>query len=155
MIRLAEIKDVDDILKLLLQVDLVHNKIRPDLFKAPASKYTKEEIIGMLNDDNRPIFVYESNNKVVGYAFTIKKIVKDDNVLQDLKTLYIDDLCVDENNRGMGIGKSLYEYVLNYAKANDYYNITLNVWNNNDNAIKFYESIGMSYQKYTMEKILK
>ena len=155
MIRLAEIKDVDDILKLLLQIDLVHNKLRPDLFKAPAYKYTKEEIIDMLNDDNRPIFVYEANNKVVGYAFTIKKIVKDDNVLQDLKTLYIDDLCVDENNRGMGIGKSLYEYVLNYAKANDYYNITLNVWNNNDNAIRFYESIGMSYQKYTMEKILK
>ena len=155
MIRLAEIKDVDDILKLLLQIDLVHNKLRPDLFKAPAYKYTKGEIIDMLNDDNRPIFVYEANNKVVGYAFTIKKIVKDDNVLHDLKTLYIDDLCVDENNRGMGIGKSLYEYVLNYAKANDYYNITLNVWNNNDNAIRFYESIGMSYQKYTMEKILK
>ena len=154
MIRLAEIKDIDDILKLLLQVDLVHNKIRPDLFKAPASKYTKEEIIGMLNDDNRPIFVYESNNKVVGYAFTIKKIVKDDNVLQDLKTLYIDDLCVDKEYRGNHIGESLYRYVLSYAKEQDYYNIELNVWELNKGAKAFYKKLGLTPLKTTLEQKL-
>ena len=76
-------------------------------------------------------------------------------MLTDIKTLYIDDLCVNENYRGKHIGKSIYEYVSDYAKKNGFYNITLNVWVGNDNAIKFYESLGMKPQKIGMEKILK
>ncbi|MBP3399143.1 MAG: GNAT family N-acetyltransferase, partial [Erysipelotrichaceae bacterium] len=56
--------------------------------------------------------------------------------------------------RGQHVGKSLYEYVLNYAKDNQYYNVTLNVWGFNESAIKFYESCGLSVQKIGMEKIL-
>ena len=45
----------------------------------------------------------------------------------DIKTLYIDDLCVDENVRGKSIGKQLFEHVKSYAKEIECYNITLNV----------------------------
>ena len=74
--------------------------------------------------------------------------------MTDIKTLYIDDICVDENARGKHIGKTLYEYVLSYAKENDYYNITLNVWTCNPGAMKFYESLGFLPQKIGMEMIL-
>lgn len=77
-----------------------------------------------------------------------------DNNLTDIKTLYIDDLCVDENVRGRHIGTALYEYVLSYAKQNGFYNVTLNVWADNPGAVKFYEKIGLRVQKIGMEKIL-
>ena len=77
-----------------------------------------------------------------------------DNILTDIKSLYIDDLCVDENCRGQHIGQQLYRYVLDYAKASGCYNVTLNVWACNENARKFYEKCGLVPQKIGMEKIL-
>lgn len=96
----------------------------------------------------------EYENKICGYAFCIHKQFINDNNMTDIKTLYIDDLCVDESVRGMHIGRTLYEYVLDYAKKHGYYNVTLNVWADNTNAVKFYEKIGMKIQKIGMEKIL-
>ena len=51
-------------------------------------------------------------------------------------------------------GRSLYEYVLDYARNNEYYNVTLNVWADNKNAVKFYDKLGLKIQKIGMEKIL-
>ncbi len=53
---------------------------------------------------------------------------KDDNVLTDMKNLYIDDLCVDENMRDKHVGTVIYDYVKKYAKEIGCYNLTLNVW---------------------------
>ena len=71
-----------------------------------------------------------------------------------VKTLYIDDLCVDEEVRGMHIGKTLYEYIVNYAKQKWYYNIILNVWADNTKAVGFYEKLGLKIQKIGMKVIL-
>ena len=80
--------------------------------------------------------------------------VKGDKLLQDIKTLYIDDICVDENARGKHVGKALYEYVRNYAQSIGCNNITLNVWDGNDAAQNFYRNMGMKVQKTTMEIVL-
>ena len=151
MIRRAEFKDIDKILDLLKQVCLVHHKGRPDIFKI-GTKYNEAELKELIPDDNNPIFVYDDGN-VLGYAFC--NIIKNGgNVLTDIKTLYIDDLCVDENQRGKGVGKALYKYVKEYAKENGIYNITLNVWDCNPSAKKFYESLGLKPMKTYLEEII-
>lgn len=155
-IREAEIKDIPGILELLVQVDMIHHNGRPDIFKGPATKYNEEELKQIIRNEKSPVFVcVDENENILGHAFCIHKQEKNNSVLTDIKTLYIDDICVNEKNRRNNIGKMLYEYVLNYAKTNDFYNITLNVWNCNPTAIKFYESLGFLPQKITMEKILK
>lgn len=42
----------------------------------------------------------------------------------------------------------------NNIRKSGCYNVTLNVWADNANAVKFYQSIGMQVQKIGMEKIL-
>ncbi|MBQ3546454.1 MAG: GNAT family N-acetyltransferase [Lachnospiraceae bacterium] len=154
-IRRAKVKDLQGINKLLEQVLMVHHNGRPDLFKGNVKKYTDEELISIINDDLRPIFVgVDEQDKILGYAFCVHKQFINDNILTDIKTLYIDDLCVDEDKRGNYIGKMLYEYVLEYAKSNGYYNVTLNVWSLNESAMKFYEKCGLKPQKIGLEKIL-
>lgn len=153
-IRRAENKDIPSINKLLYQVHKVHSDVRPDLFKKGGKKYTDSELSEIISDDKRPIFVAENESGILGYAFCIHKQFINDNSLTDVKTLYIDDLCVDEAARGMSIGKKLYEYVVEYAKKSGYYNVTLNVWADNINAVRFYEHIGLKIQKIGMEKIL-
>lgn len=144
----------DGINSLLRQVLEVHHKGRPDIFKGGVKKYTDTELSEILADDERPVFVAAEGEKVLGYAFCIFQQHKDNNILTDIKTLYIDDLCVDENTRGTGVGKSLYEYVLDFAREKGCYNVTLNVWSCNEGAMKFYEKMGLLPQKVGMEKIL-
>lgn len=154
-IRRAEDKDLQGINKLLYQVLMVHHNGRPDLFKADTKKYTDEELLEIIRDDTKPIFVgVDENDQVLGYAFCVFQQHIGDNVLTEIKTLYIDDLCVDENLRGQHIGKQLYEYVLSFAKEQGCYNVTLNVWSCNENARKFYEKCGLVPYKVGMEKVL-
>jgi len=154
MIRRAEKKDISKIGDLLSQVDLVHHNGRPDIFKI-GRKYNDEELLKILDDDMRPILVYvNDNDEVLGYCFCVLQQHINDNVLTDIKTLYIDDLCVDENCRGKHIGKKLYNAAIELAKEMGCYNLTLNVWSCNKSALKFYESQGLLPQKIGMELIL-
>ncbi len=153
-IRRAAESDTDTINKLLYEVHKVHSDARPDLFKPGAKKYNDDELKMIIADDNRPIFVAEKCGEVLGYAFCVHQQYINNNNMTDIKTLYIDDLCVDENARNSHIGRRLYEYVLDYAKKHDYYNVTLNVWADNPGAVKFYEKLGLKVQKIGMEKIL-
>ena len=153
-IRRAAESDMDVINKLLYQVLKVHSDARPDLFKAGTKKYKDDELKAIIADDLRPIFVAEKDGAVVGYAFCVHQQYIDNNNMTDIKTLYIDDLCVDEAARNAHVGRQLYEYVLDFAKEQGYYNVTLNVWADNVNAVKFYEKLGLKIQKIGMEKIL-
>ncbi len=154
-VRRAGEKDIPRILELLIQVDMVHHTGRPDIFKGPATKYSAEELKAIVKDDKTPVFVcVDNNDSVLGHAFCIHKQVIGDSVLTDIKTLYIDDICVDEVCRGKSVGKTLYNYVINYAKEQGFYNVTLNVWTCNNGALKFYEAMGLKPQKIGMKKVL-
>lgn len=155
VIRRALEKDMPGILKLLSQVLEVHHQGRPDLFKGGVRKYTDSELAELIKDDTKPIFVgVDETDRVLGYAFCVFIQHIDNNILTDIKTLYIDDLCVDEELRGQHVGRQLYEYVLGFAREQGCYNVTLNVWALNDEAIKFYEACGLKPQKIGMETIL-
>lgn len=154
-IERATLNDMEGINRLLRQVLMVHHEGRPDLFKADVKKYTDAELAQIIEDDKRPIFVARNNNgEVVGYAFCLYQQYVNNNILTDVKTLYIDDLCVDETVRGQHIGKKLYEHVLEFARKEDFYNVTLNVWSCNESAMRFYEKCGLKPQKVGMEVIL-
>ena len=154
IIRRAEERDIPDINALLYQVNMVHHDGRPDLFKAGGRKYTDEELVTLIHDDERPIFVYDDGKRVVGYAFCIFQRHEHENILTDITSLYIDDLCVDEEERGKHIGTELFEHVKAFAKDSGCYNLTLNVWTLNGSAYKFYEKCGLVPQKIGMETIL-
>ena len=154
-IRRAQEKDMERIHLLLNQVAMVHHIGRPDLFKAGTRKYTHDQLKTIIADDQRPILVATDDaDQVLGYAFCIFRQELDNNILTDIKTLYVDDLCVDETLRGQHIGKALYDAAVQYAKDHGCYNLTLNVWSCNESAMRFYQSCGLKPQKVGMELIL-
>ena len=161
IIRRAQEHDIDGILELLVQVCMVHHNGRPDLFNGPATKYSREELSQLIKDDARPIFVAvdesaegDGSGKVLGHAFCIFEQIVGDAVRTDVKTLYVDDICIDENARGRHIGTAIYQYVEDFARKSGCYNLTLNVWSCNPGAQRFYEACGLMPQKVGMEKIL-
>ena len=154
MIRRAKNVDIDRLNVLLYQVQQLHADGRPDIFKNGEKKYTTEELKGIIADDMTPIFVYEEDGTVMGYAFCIYQITLESEQLHARKVLYIDDLCVDESYRRKHIGEKLYHHVLDVAKENGCDSVTLNVWRVNPSAEKFYQRMGMEPLKTMMEQQL-
>jgi len=152
-IRRAEPRDIPAVLHLLEQVNLVHHLGRPDLFRR-ATKYGPHELAAIFAEERTPVFVYEADGAILGHAFCQIEVIEQNRLLCDRKTLYVDDICVDEAARGKGIGKALYEHVVSYARSIGCRNLTLNVWTCNPGALRFYERMGLVPQKIGMEKIL-
>ena len=90
----------------------------------------------------------------VGYAFCQLQEQPFSNNMVPFKSLFIDDLCVDQQVRGQHIGESLFEYVKSEAKFMGCYEVTLNVWTGNTSAERFYEKMGMKTKERQMEYIL-
>ena len=154
-IRKAEERDIPQIMELLGQVLQIHADIRPDIFIPNTTKYTNAELIDMLKEETKPIYVaVDENDRCLGYAFCqLKKQPFSNNMVQ-LTSLFIDDLCVDKNTRGQHVGRTLFEYVKSEAKKLGCYEVTLNVWEGNTSAEKFYEKMGMKTKERQMEYIL-
>lgn len=153
-VRRAEARDIPAILDLLVQVDMVHHNGRPDLFKGPATKYSAEELERILVDEETPVFVCtDEQNRVLGHGFCVMQH-SGGQLMEEHTTVYIDDICVDEEARGRGVGRALYEHILAFAREKGAYNVTLNVWTCNPGAMAFYERLGLTPYKVGMEKIL-
>ena len=151
LIRRAEISDIPDILRLLVQVCNVHQAIRPEIFKRDGVKYTESDLCELLQDETRPVWCAVEDDTFLGYCFCQWQEYHDSSVSTDRRELYIDDLCVDESARGRGVATALFRHVTEAARASGTDFITLNVWRGNDSALRFYEKMGMMPRKTTLE----
>ena len=154
-IRNAENKDIPRIIALLSQVLEIHAEIRPDIFIPQTTKYTEKELREIFTTENRRTYVaVDDTDNVLGYAFCeIKDLTEKNNIIPH-KELYIDDLCVDGSARGQHIGRRLFEYVTEEAKKLGCYEITLTLWEGNNNAKAFYDKMGMKPKETMMELII-
>ena len=150
IIRRATEKDIDGVLRLLSQILELHADIRPDIFVSGSTKYTAEELFGIFHDPEKPVYVADDGG-AVGYAFCVLREPPFTNTMYPRRTLYIDDLCMDESRRGEHIGEALFRFVLGEAKRLGCADVTLNVWEGNDGARRFYERMGMRPRETMME----
>ncbi|HFI0395129.1 TPA: N-acetyltransferase family protein [Streptococcus suis] len=152
-IRKARQSDIPVLIKLLQDILQVHHQARPDIFRSTGQKFSEDELRELLDNPAKPVFVYEVDGQVVGHLFCELSTAKSD-VLEPVKTLFIDDLCVASTARGQKIGEQLYDFALSYAKEQGCHNLTLDVWADNAGAVRFYERLGMKPQKFRMEQII-
>ncbi|HFI0702553.1 TPA: N-acetyltransferase family protein [Streptococcus suis] len=152
-IRKARQSDIPVLIKLLQDILQVHHQARPDIFRSTGQKFSEDELRELLDNPAKPVFVYEVDGQVVGHLFCELRTATGD-VLEPVKTLFIDDLCVASTARGQKIGEQLYDFALSYAKEQGCHNLTLDVWADNAGAVRFYERLGMTPQKFRMEQII-
>ena len=153
-VRRAEARDIPSLLNLLVQVNMVHHNGRPDLFRGPTTKYGAAELAEIVGRSDTPVFVcVDENDRVLGHGFCILQH-SGGRLLVEHTTLYIDDICVDQDSRGLGVGRALYEHILAFAREQGCYNVTLNVWSCNPGAMAFYRKLGLEPYRVSMEKKL-
>ena len=78
-------------------------------------------------------FVAEENSEILGFALFYTRYSTWKG-----RRLYLEDFIVTENARGKGIGKILFEKVIEEAKNGDYNGMTWQVLDWNEPAINFY-----------------
>lgn len=154
MIRLATLTDIPELLALLEEIRQLHQEVRPDLFKADGGKFDAQELELLLYNPDKPVYVYtDRNDKAVAHLFLQFKR-SSSPVRITRKSLYVEDLCVGKDHRGQGIGQALMQFANSLAKEKDCYSVTLNVWNANKEAYRFYQKLGFMPQQTQMESIL-
>ena len=145
-----KIEDFNRINELAKQVHELHVNWRPDLFLSVDEVINKEDFEKMVQD--KEIFVARVEDEIVGYI-TINIKEKNNPSMRYRKQLQIEAICVDEENRGKGIGTELLEYARKFAKENNCTDLYLTVNKENENAIKVYEEFGFKVKSiaYSMQ----
>ena len=153
MIRNAIKEDIPEMERLLEQILAVHHAARPDLFRAEGRKYDAAQLEEIIGTPGLPVFVDVEEGRLAGYIMCREQFTGSATQFP-IRTLYVDDLCVDERFRGRGIGRKLFACAREYAKANGFYNVTLHVWEGNPGGMAFYRAMGMKPQYTSMELIV-
>jgi len=129
---------------------MIHHEIRPDIFKPDTTKYSYDELVQIINDNYLKVYVYEKDGLVAGHLFYMIHQIEESNNMYSRKELYIDDLCVLDGFRKMGIASELLEFAKQKAKEEGCDYVTLNAWEGNQ-AIDFYQKRGLKVRKAMME----
>lgn len=153
-IRKAKKEDFNKIHELIMQVHKLHVKERSDIYK-DIDPLSLEEFTKNLSNNNNIYIVAEHQNKIVGICFSQIREISNNKIIKDRKTLHIENICVDENNRRIGIGKKLYNKIVQIAKEKNIDNVELMVWGFNKNAIEFYKNSGMKVKNLKFEQKIK
>ncbi|HLU93301.1 MAG TPA: GNAT family N-acetyltransferase [Membranihabitans sp.] len=103
---------------------------------------TPEEYVRLFNEGLFEFYIAESAGEIVGialyyYTFSTWKG----------KMLYLEDFVVRQSRRRSGIGKSLFEAVIEEAKKTDCAMMKWQVLDWNESAIRFYDQYDTVYDK--------
>ena len=149
MIELARTCDRAEVNRLARQIHQMHMDWRPDIYRMPEELFPEERYAELIA--NRELYVAKVGRRVVGYAQTCIR-VHDLPELAKRKVFYLNQLCVDEELRGHGIGTQMMEELRILAKAFGCTDLQLNVYPQNDAAVSFYQKCGFMIQNINMQR---
>lgn len=150
MIRELVLDDYEEVVKLVYQVHELHLSNRPDIYN-DANPCPLGYFENIINSESIK-YAYVEDNKIIGVVLGKKEVTNSIPILKPRIVYYIDDIVVDKNFRHKGIGKKLYNYVLDKAKDDEVDSIELTVWAFNRDAINFYKSLGMNEKNIRFEQ---
>jgi glucosamine-phosphate N-acetyltransferase len=120
-------------------------KLLEQLTTVDSDNITYDDFVRHLEKIKSKVFVMENDDgKIIG---TIALLIEEKFIHKLSSVCHIEDVVVDDEYRGKGLGKILIDYGINYAKDNGCYKIILNCADKN---IKFYEKCGFNHKNVEM-----
>ena len=149
MLELATTADRAAVNALARQVHELHVSWRPDIFRSVEEIYTEERFLECIQA--RQLYVAKLNGVSVGYILTK---IKDYNIppMQPRRIFVLEEICVDENFQGHGIGTRIMEEFHALARAFGCTDLELSVYPENDDAVGFYQKCGFTIKSIHMQR---
>ncbi len=153
-IREADKNDYDIIHHIQKQVHELHTKERPDHYKMADTTLDREYFNSLIDGEYTRVFLLEDEQPIAYSILTIKNTAERP-ILVPRKVVYMDDFGVDQAYRGKGMGKFFFGKIVEFAKRMEADSLELGVWEFNEDAIKFYESMNLKTKTRLMGIDLK
>lgn len=151
MIRYATREELERVNELRKIVNEVHCNGRPDIFKDGFCKELQDFIYTLWESDNSDVIVALRDNKIFGFA-CVDYVEKSESPYNLARRFYhINEFGVDEKYRRQGVATELFDFIKKEATAKKFDKIELDMWEFNDDALKFYESVGLVTYRRFME----
>lgn len=155
MIRLSTNEDLPAVCAIRRQVHLLHSSGRPDIFRMPEHiEDFDQSLYETASNENYRLFVCEADRRITGYILVRLLDVKNLCMKRDRLDYFIEEIGVDNSCQRCGYGKELMEYVADDAKAHGAASVFLDYWSFNEDAARFYESLGMTQKRSVVELTL-
>lgn len=145
----ADYPAVDAMMSSLHQL---HVDARPDLYRAVAHIYPEEMFLEKIADPNMICLIAEADGSPAGLCFVEMRFR---TCMQKMVSAYMDDLYVCPEHRRRGVATGIFREAERLARARGAVRLDLMVWAFNAEAIRFYESLGMTLQRAIYEMPLK
>ena len=142
-IREASQKDYKGISEVFEEVDSLHRKALPHIFREPDRPARTEEFISsVISDENATLFVAETNSQIIGLVQVVIRKTPPIPIMVPRRYAVLENLGVRDGYRHLGVGASLLERARQWALGKEVSQIESNVWEFNEEAIAFYEKQG-------------
>lgn len=146
-VRYAKKLELERVNEIRYQVNRVHSNGRPDIFRDDFCDEMKNIVYKVFDGENSDVIVAVNGDTICGFA-TVEYIVKEKSPYGLQRKFYrIAEFGVDENFRRMGVATKLISFCKQEAKNRDFDRLELDVWEFNEGAIKFYDSVGFKTYK--------
>ena len=152
-IRKATIDDYNAMCELFDEIDALHRDNLPRLFRKPGGAARERDYYsGLIADENNALFVAEAGGELVGFVHAVLKETPALPVFVPRCYAIVDGIVVKSRFQNRGTGKTLMEKMQAWAIAKGATSIELNVYEFNEAAISFYESLGYQALSRKMSK---
>lgn len=143
IIRQANPQDYGALSTLIEQVDNLHRRQLPHVFqKADQSTTQRDYILGLIAAENVGVFVAEQENRLIGFVVVLVRLTPDIPILVKRCYALIENIGVAEDYQSQGVGKALMGRAHQWAAENGANRVELTVYEFNQAAKDFYESLG-------------
>lgn len=151
MVRYATRKDLKRVNELRKVVHEVHSDRRPDIFKDGFCKELQYLIYTLWKNDNSDVIVALRDDEICGFACVEYIEIPESPYNLARRFYHINEFGVDEKYRRQGVATELFDFIKKEASAKNFDKIELIMWDFNENALKFYESVGFVTYRRVME----
>lgn len=148
-IRFARENELESVNELRKQVNDLHVEGMPDVFKAGFNDELRDHIYDIWNDPEQEIVVADSGGIICGFA-VVHHIYKAENAfMYERDFIDVDEFCVDERFRRQGVATQIISFIKDYTREKGFKRLELNMWEFNQGALEFYETVGFkTYRRY-------
>ncbi len=158
LIRRMQPQDFASLRPLQNEIQHLHEKGRPDLFRPGAISYDNDAFLSALADENGRHAVCAAIDRdgnettLVGFLFAWVRHRRGHRNMNDEDFLLVDDICVAGSRRRCGIGRALFDYAKAAAQEAGCSRTVLDVYRFNEPALSFYRAMGFEEESVRMEK---
>lgn len=154
-VRYAKREELESVNKIRKQVNEVHVKGRPDVFREDGWQVIEPLVYKRFDEESSGVIVAAIEEEIVGFA-VVQYIVRPESPFKkEQKFFHIEEFGVDEHHRRKGIATALINFAKADAKERGFHRVELDMWEFNAGALAFYESVGFRTMRRYMESYVE